>query len=94
MYNIILRRVCESLLPWKSKKHYMFVCVCVCACGCPVAHVALLIQHARHNHAPYCDAFVAPQAPPYSSALSQKRCDFQKKIIEHKMYVLISSTFV
>jgi hypothetical protein len=30
--NVILRRVRESLLQWKSNKYYIFVCVCVCAC--------------------------------------------------------------
>ena len=28
-YNVILRRVRELLLPWKSDKNYIFVCVCV-----------------------------------------------------------------
>jgi hypothetical protein len=43
MYNVTLRRVRESLLPWKSNNYYLLVCVCV--------HVALLIQHAtRMRH--------------------------------------------
>ena len=36
-YNVTLRRVRESLLPWKSNNYYLLVCVCV--------HVVLLIQH-------------------------------------------------
>ena len=40
-YKVTLRRVCESLLPWKSSKHYIFVCVCAvvrtCVCGGPGA---------------------------------------------------------
>jgi hypothetical protein len=44
-YNIILRRVRQTLLPWKNIKYYIFVCVCACA------HVALLIQRAtRKRH--------------------------------------------
>jgi hypothetical protein len=57
-------------------------------------HVALLIQHAtlkRH----VVTSLVAPLSPPYFSTLSHKRCDFWKRYIEHKIYVLIfSTTFV
>ena len=30
-YNVTMRRVRQSLLPWKSNKYYTFVTVCVCA---------------------------------------------------------------
>jgi hypothetical protein len=30
MYNVVLRRIQEKLLPWKSNKYYIFLCVCVC----------------------------------------------------------------
>ena len=36
--------------------------------------------------------FVAPLSPLYFFTLSLKRCDFQKKVIEHKMCVFICST--
>ena len=40
-------------------------------------------------------SFVAPLAPPEFSTLSHKRRDIRKKVIEHKMCVLIlSTTFV
>ena len=29
-YNVILRRVRLSLLPWKSNKYYIAACVCAC----------------------------------------------------------------
>jgi hypothetical protein len=72
-YNITLRRVCESLLLWKSSKYYIFVCVHVHKCGCPGTwvHVALLIQYAmcmRH----IVTSFVAPLAPPHFLTLSDK----------------------
>jgi hypothetical protein len=66
--------------------------VWACAHGC--ASVALLIQHAiRMRH--IVTSFVTPLAPPYFSTLSHKRHDFRKKVIEHKMCVLIfCTTFV
>jgi hypothetical protein len=72
---------------------------CVRACGypdvwtsaCAYVHIALPMQHAtRMSH--IVMSFVAPQ---YFSTLSHKRCDFQKKVIEHEMRVLIfSAVFV
>jgi hypothetical protein len=56
-YNVILRRVRELLLPWKSNKYYLLVgvraCVRACgylgawACACALVHVALLILQQR-----------------------------------------------
>jgi hypothetical protein len=31
-YNVTVKRVHESFLPWKSNKYYLLVCVCVLAC--------------------------------------------------------------
>ena len=51
-YNVTLRCVCESLLPWKSNKDDIFACVCsrgsgrVCVCS--------LAYPASNAHAPYC----------------------------------------
>jgi hypothetical protein len=53
--------------------------------------VALLIQHAtrvRHN----VMLLVAPRSPPYFSTLSHKLRFLGKKVIEHKICVLILST--
>ena len=77
------------------------VCACVraCAypgvwaCACAYLHVALLIQHATRM-LNILTSFVAPWSPPHFSTLSHKRCDFRKKVIEHKTCVLIFSTNV
>ena len=53
------------------------------AFACAYVHVALLIQHAtRVRH--IVTSFVVPRSPLYFSTLSHKRCDFRKKVIEHK----------
>jgi hypothetical protein len=53
-------------------------------------HVALLIQHAtRMRH--IVRSFVAPQAPPHFSTLSNKRLDFRKK---KKCVFIFPTTFV
>jgi len=50
------------------------------------ALIALGIQHAMHMH------HVACAALQYLSTLSHKQHNIQKKVIEHKMYVLIFFT--
>jgi hypothetical protein len=63
--NETSRRFRESLLPWKSKKYYIFMCVSARL----LVHVALLTQHAtRTRH--IVTYFVAPLAPPNFSTLS------------------------
>ena len=86
----------KPLLPWKSNSYFLLVRLCVRACGypgawayiCAYGHVALLIQHAtRMRH--IVTSFVAPQSPPYFSTVSHKRCDYRKKVTEHKMCAFI-----
>ena len=56
-YNVILKHVRETLLPWKSSKYYITVCVpvraCVRAFVCPSAPPASphfsKLSHKRHN---------------------------------------------
>jgi hypothetical protein len=99
MYNVTLRRVHETLLLWKSDMYYRLACVCMFAracvgLSCAYVHIALLIQHAtRMGHT--VTSFVSPRSPAHISALSHKRCDFRKKVIEPKTCVFIfSTTFV
>jgi hypothetical protein len=85
-YNVTLRCVRELLLPWKCSKYCIFACLCM--------HVALLIQHSTCVHH-IVTSFVASPAPPHFSPLSHKQRRCRKKVIEHKMCVLIfSTTFV
>jgi hypothetical protein len=73
-------------------------CVCVgvgmCpgaqACRCVCLSVALLIQHVRRMR--QILSFCASLAPVHSSTLFRKRHDFWKKVIEHRICVLIFST--
>jgi hypothetical protein len=94
-YNVTLRQVRESFLPWKSNKYYICVCVRAGACACARVHVALRVPHAtRTRH--IVTSFLAPQDQPHISTLSHKRRDFRKKkIVERKMCALIFfTTFV
>jgi len=55
--------------------------------------VALVIWHVKHMHHIISSPVVCP-ALPYFSTLSHKWHDFQEKVIERKMYILIFSTFL
>jgi hypothetical protein len=91
----------KPLLLWKSNKYYILVRVCMLVRACVhvgtrararvQVHIALLNQHAtRKRH--IVTSFLAPRSPLYFSTLSDKRRDFRKKVIGHKMYVFIFST--
>jgi hypothetical protein len=94
-----------DLFTYKSSRSYLnhlvlHICVSVraraCsrvawACACACVHVALLIQHANCMLHVVTSA-VALLAPPYFQTLSHKRHGFRKRIIEHKMCVLIFCT--
>jgi hypothetical protein len=68
-YNVTMRRVCESLLPWKRNK-YLHICLCVCVCVCVCVSGSLgLCKRVRacslantkcKGLEPYCDVTCGP----------------------------------
>jgi len=52
--------------------------------------VALVIWHVKHMHHIILSPVACP-ALPYFSTLSHKWHDFQEKVIEHEMYIMIFS---
>jgi hypothetical protein len=95
------RHVRESLLPSKSNKYRLLVCVCVRACmwvlGCVSVCMRIsacrLVNPAATRMRHIVTSIVIPCAIPHFSELSHKRCNFfLKKVIEHKICVLIFST--
>jgi hypothetical protein len=100
-----MRRVRESLLPWKSNKYYLLVCVCMRsrACVWVAGRVGVcmriracsLANTACKVYAPFVTSCVVSRSLPNVSTLSHKRWDFRKTVTEHEMCVLIfSTTFV
>ena len=84
-----------------EKQEVLHICLCVRELASVWApggvgvfmrvRAGLVIQHAtRMRH--IVTSFMAPHARPHFSILFHKRRDFRKKIIEHKMLVLIFST--
>ena len=67
------------------------VCVGAQACACACIRVALLTQHAKCMRSIMLSS-VASLAPPHFLTLPDKQHDFRRKVIEHKMRVLTSST--
>jgi hypothetical protein len=60
-YNVILRRIRETLLPWKSNKYYTFVCMCararVHACVVPGSASVCMRVCACRLYYPACKAY-------------------------------------
>jgi hypothetical protein len=53
--RVTLRRVRESLLPWKSNKYYLLICVFMRACG-----YAGSMASVCNVHAPYSEVICGP----------------------------------
>jgi hypothetical protein len=63
-YNVTMRRVRESLLPWKRIKYYIFVCVYEWVPGrvsvCILVGACSLPYPAFNTYAPYCNIIYGP----------------------------------
>ena len=73
-------RLCSRCSQWKINKYYIFW-VCVCSVRYPACKFAWAVLPS-----------VACLSLQYFSTLSHKRHDFRKKIIDHKICVLIFCT--
>ena len=68
MYNVTLRRVRESLLPWKTEKYYISVYVHARACVrvlervgvCMRVSACSLANPACNAYVPHCDVISGP----------------------------------
>ena len=83
----------------KAVKSYIFLCVRMCkcmhTCGWTNAGVCLCassLTNPAYNVPLYCH--LRPLAPPHFLTLCYKRHNFQKKVIENKMCILILSTIL
>jgi hypothetical protein len=54
-HDVTLRRVHESLLPWKNNKYCIFVRVCMRTCAFVRTRACSLDYPACNSYAPYCD---------------------------------------
>jgi hypothetical protein len=64
MYDVTLRRIWKTLLPWKNNKYYILVCVCMGVPGhvgmCMGIYACSLANPACNAYAPCCDIICGP----------------------------------
>jgi hypothetical protein len=85
MYTVILRELQVTTVAAEKKKTYYVLSMCVCS-------LALANRQAKHI-IPIILSSVACLAVMFFH-VSHKWHNFQRKFIEHKMCVLISTTFI
>ena len=97
-YNVTLRRVRESWLPWKSRKHHKFVCVCACVRvlerGRVNSRACSLAYPACNAYAPCCEVICGLLFHKIVRNYLIKGTIFRKPLLNTKCVLIFSTNFI